>query len=113
MTSSTGPSTGGALLGCGNPYALSGRSAQRDVAGHGGQSEGLVIIAFEETQLCSGTNAAGFEKLEQAAVALIDSADSVGGSGRGVGEQQQTAMAAAGGAFHLTEIAVRASASFA
>jgi hypothetical protein len=101
------------VVGGGDPDAVGGGAAEGDVAAGGGQGESLVVIAFEEAQLCSGTNAAGFEKFEEAAVALVDSADGVGGSGCGVGEEKQAAMAAAGGALHLAEVAVRASASLA
>ena len=97
----------------GNPDALGCGAAQGNVPGSGGQSEGLVVVAFEQAQFCSGTDAAGFEELEQAPVALIDTADRVGGSGGGIGEQQKAAMAAAGGAFHFAEVAVRTGAAFA
>mgnify|MGYP007135468964 CR=1 FL=1 len=106
-------SFGRAGVGGGEPDAIGGGAAERDVAGGGGESEGLVVIAFEDAHLCGGTDAAGFEELEQAAVALIDSADGVGDSGLRIREEKQAALTAAGGAFHLAHIAVRADASFA
>src|SRR5580700_5264476 len=106
-------SAGGALVGGGDPDALGCGAAEGDVAGCGGQGEGLIIVALEQAQLRSGTNAAGFEKLEQAAVALIDTAHGVSGAGFSVGEQEQAAMAAAGGTLHLTEVAVRTGTGFA
>jgi hypothetical protein len=76
------------VVGGGDPDALGGGAAQGDGTGYGGECEGLVVVAFEEAEPGSGTNAAGFEELEQAAIALINSADGVGGSGGGVGEQE-------------------------
>jgi hypothetical protein len=101
------------MVGGGDPDSLGCGTAEGDVAGGGGESEGLIVIAFEEAQLGSGPNAAGFEELEQAAVAFVDSADGVGGGGWGVGEQQKAAMAAAGRTFHLAQIAVRTDSAFA
>ena len=54
-----------------------------------------------------------FEKFEKAAIALVDAADGVSVFEFGIGEQDQTAAATAGGAFHFAEIAVRAGASVA
>jgi hypothetical protein len=103
----------GAVVGGGDPDALGGGTAEGDVAGGSGESEGLIVIAFEEAQLCAGTNATGFEELEQAAVAFVDSTDGVSGRGWGIGEEQEAAMAAAGGTFHLAQIAVRTDSAFA
>src|SRR6267154_2748735 len=90
----------------GAPDALGGGAGQRYIASCGSEGESLVVVAFEEPQLGSGTDAAGFEEFEEVAVAFIDSADGVGGAGSGVGEQKEATMAAAGGAFHLAEVAV-------
>lgn len=102
-----------ALVGGGEPDALGGGATQRDVAGGGGESKGLIVVAFEDAQFCRGTNAAGFEELEQAAVTLINSTDGVGDAGLRISEQEQSAMTATGGAFHLTHVAVGADAAFA
>jgi hypothetical protein len=91
-----------------DPDALGGGAAEGDGAGGGGEREGLVVVAFEETEFCAGADAAGFEEFEEAAVAFVDAADGVGGAGWCVGEEEEAAVAAAGGAFHLAEVAVRA-----
>jgi hypothetical protein len=100
-------------IGGGDPDALGGGAAQGNVSGGGGKSECLIVVAFEETQLRAGSNAAGFEKLEQAAVALVDTADRIGRAGGSIGKKKQAAMAATGGTFHLAQVAVRADSSFA
>ena len=68
----------------------------------------MIVITFEETQFRAGADAAVFEKFEETAVAFVDAADRVIVFEFGVGEQDQAATAAAGGAFEFTEIAVRA-----
>jgi len=78
----------------GDPDAFGGGAAEGDIAGCGSEGESLVVVAFEETQLCSRTDAAGFEEFEEVAVAFVDSTDGVGGAGSGVGEQKEAAMAA-------------------
>jgi uncharacterized protein len=47
------------------------------------------------------------EELEQAAVALVNSADVVGIVDLGVGKQDETPPAAAGWAFKFTQVSVR------
>jgi hypothetical protein len=71
----------------------------------------LIVVAFEDAQLCGGTNAAGFEEFQETAVAFVNSGDGVGDAGLRVGEQEQSAITATGGAFHLTQVAVWADAS--
>ncbi len=100
-------------LGWGDPDAFGGGTAERDVASGSRKSEGLIVVAFEQTKFGAGTDAAHFKELEQAAVALVDSADGISSAGRSVGEKGEAAMAATGGAFHFTEIPVRADAIFA
>jgi|SRR5579863_4379922 len=101
------------LPGGGEPDAVGGGAAQRDVAGGGGEGEGLIVVAFEDAQFRGGADAAGFEEFEEATVALVDSADGVSDAGLGVGKEEQSTMTATGGAFHLAHIAVRADAAFA
>jgi hypothetical protein len=55
----------------------------------------LIVVAFKQAQLGSWTNAAVFQKLEQAAVAFVDSADRVGAIEFGICQQDQAATAAA------------------
>lgn len=86
--------------------------AKRDVAGGGGESESLVVVAFQKAQPGSGADAAGFEEFQKTAIAFIDAADGIRGTGRGVRQQSESTMAAAGGAFHLAEVAVGADAIF-
>src|ERR1700688_2734584 len=103
----------GTCLSGGDPDAFGGGAAQGDVAGGSGQREGLIVVAFQEAQFRAGANAAGFEEFEETAVAFIDSTNGVGGAGRGIGEQEQAAMATTGWAFHLAEVAVGTDAFFA
>jgi hypothetical protein len=109
----TGLLTEDAGVGGGDPDALGGGAAKGDIAGGGGEGEGLVVVAFEEAEFCRGTNTAGFEEFQEAAVTFVDSADEIGGPGGGVGQEQEAAMAAAGGALHLAEITVRTGAGLA
>src|ERR1700693_1992620 len=67
----------GTLVRGADPDAVGGGRAEGDGAGGGGEGDGLVVVTFEETQFRSGTNAAGFEKFEKAAIAFVDSADGV------------------------------------
>src|SRR5579872_6610823 len=99
------------LSGCGNPDALGGGAAEGNVAGGGGKRERLIVVALKQPQPGAGANTARFKKFEKLAVALVNPADGVGRSGSGVGQKDQAAMAAAGGAFHLAEIAVRTDAA--
>src|SRR5579863_9982898 len=98
-----------ARVGSDQPHTLGGRWAQRHVAAGSRKSEGLVVVALVEANLGPRADAAGFEKLEQAAVAFIDAAHGIGLPRRGVGQQNQAAAAATGRAFEFAEIAVRAS----
>src|SRR5580693_1074435 len=86
---------------------------RRRVTGPASASRGSFSVRSGGRRLLGGTEAAGLEELEQAAVALIDSADRVGDSGLCIREEEQAALTAAGGAFHLAHIAVRAQASLA
>src|SRR5450432_3939808 len=94
-------------LGGHEPDAFGGGGAKRNGSCGRGESQGLIVIAFEETQLRTRADAAVFEEFEEAAVAFVDSADGVGEVEFCVGEQDEAAAAAAGGAFEFAEIAVR------
>jgi hypothetical protein len=59
------------------------------------------------------TNATGFEEFEEVTVALINAADQIALAGLSLSQKQKAAMAAAGGAFHFAQVAVRAGAFFA
>src|SRR5260370_882159 len=74
--------------------ALGGCAAEGNITCGGGDGKRLVVIAVEKPQFRSGTNAAGFEEFEQAAVALINAAYRVNGSRCGIRQQQQAAVAA-------------------
>jgi hypothetical protein len=100
-------------LGWGDPDALGGGAAEGDGAGGGGESESLVVVAFEEAELCRRPDAAGFEKFEKTTIAFVNAADQIICAGSGIREEGEPAMAPAGGAFHLAEIAVGADAVFA
>lgn len=93
-----------------DPDPLSRRFAESYASGVGGKGEGLVVIAPTDMHNGSRTNAASFEEFEQLTIALIDAADEVILARFGLREEQEAAMAATGGAFHLAEIAVRADA---
>jgi len=72
----------------------------------------LVVVAFEKAKFRAGTDAAGFEELEQATVPLVDAADGIGDAWGGVGKKFEAAMATTGRAFHLAEVAVGANSAF-
>ena len=67
----------------------------------------MVVVTLEEAQLGAGADAAVFEEFEELAIALVDPTHGVRIVEFGIGEQDESATAAAGRAFHLAEIAVR------
>jgi hypothetical protein len=70
----------------------------------------LIVVAFCESQLGAGADAAVFEEFEQSTVAFVDAADYLGRVEFGVCEEDESAAAAAGGTFYFTQVAVGAGA---
>jgi len=91
-----------------NPNSFGGRAAEDHGPGGGADGESLIVVAVDEAKLGSGANATRFEEFEEMTVALVDAADGVGLAGFGVGEQDESSAAAAGGTFQFAQIAVRA-----
>jgi len=94
-------------FGGGEPNTLRGGRSQGDGSCGSGESQGLIVVAFEQAEFRAGTDAAVFEEFEEPAIAFVDSADGVGVIEFGVSEEDEAAAAAAGRAFKFTEITVR------
>ena len=67
----------------------------------------MVVVAMHDMNFRSGADAALFEKLQQAAVAFIDTAHLEILPWLSVGKQQQAATTPAGGALKFRQVAVR------
>src|SRR5208337_285805 len=93
-----------------DPDLLRGGWTERNAASIRGKSEGLIVIPPGDSNPGPRPDAAPLEKFEQPPVALIDSAHNEVFSRFGLCQQHQPATPPAGGAFHFTEVAVRASA---
>lgn len=89
-----------------NPNSFGGGTSEDHGPGGRADGESLIVIAVDESESGSGANAARFEKFEEMTVALVDAADGVGLAGFGVGEQDESAAAAAGWTLQFAQIAV-------
>lgn len=67
----------------------------------------MIVVALQDAERGSGTDAAVFQEFKQAAVTLVNSAHGVGLFEGGVGEQNESASPTARRTFHLAQVAVR------
>src|SRR5579872_2343042 len=94
-----------------NPNSFCCWATQHDGTPGGSNGEGLVVIAFHETQFRSRPHSPVLEKLQQAPVAFINAAHRVTVSRFSLRQKEQSASPSASGTFQFADIPVGTSAT--